>query len=572
LKIREQEEVNQRLARYEAIANMTQMLAHDVRKPFSLLRMGMAMLGNAHDPASVKQVLFRIIPEIDKAVQSVDGMIADVMEVGSPAVTLIQEPMSPECMIVSILDEQIRIHPKANISFRYNYRHVHMMNVHVHKVGRVFSNIIGNAIQAMRTKGSMWFETSESAGMILFCIGNSGSVVPEESLKHLFDAFFTSGKKGGTGLGLAIAQKIVSAHGGKIWCDSSKTSENPDGKVEFFFTLPIAIGQLNHNATTPPQNSSEIAQKALMPNGNGNPPLSIDNDEETLEDEIMQSHIELGRSLQVLIIDDESIYRTALASYLKRTPELEKTLSLTLADGSESAIEATALKDFDLIITDVDMGNQSLGGFELVRDLRNRGSKALICVHSNRIVAADSKTALDVGADNFLPKPMARAQLLRVLLQAARHTKSQGIIERRSDSRPFASATIIDVNKQTTHNRPGVLVIDDSELVLCGWEFELGPKIAFYSMKSFEELQEQLASEPTFLENLNYVVTDMHLDGSYGNGLDVGRLIKSLKADLPVLLSSDDTFKEADLIGAVDKVIAKVPVTLSMLTQWRTKL
>jgi hypothetical protein len=56
----------------------------------------------------------------------------------------------------------------------------------------------------------------------------------------LFDAFFTNGKKSGTGLGLAIAHKLVTAHGGRIWCTSSVTPEHPEGKVEFFFTLPVS--------------------------------------------------------------------------------------------------------------------------------------------------------------------------------------------------------------------------------------------------------------------------------------------------------------------------------------------
>ncbi|MHA0111243.1 sensor histidine kinase, partial [Klebsiella pneumoniae] len=82
-----------------------------------------------------------------------------------------------------------------------------MANVHVQKVGRVFSNIVGNAVQAMRQKGRIWFRTRERDGLIEFCVGNAGSVIPAESLSKLFEAFFTSGKKGGTGLGLAIAQK-----------------------------------------------------------------------------------------------------------------------------------------------------------------------------------------------------------------------------------------------------------------------------------------------------------------------------------------------------------------------------
>jgi CheY-like chemotaxis protein len=147
---------------------------------------------------------------------------------------------------------------------------------------------------------------------------------------------------------------------------------------------------------------------------------------------------------------------------------------------------------------------------------------------------------------------MARAQLLRIVLQAAAMAKISDI-----DKAP--------TNTSTSDLKPGVLVVDDSELVIDAWEFMLGNDSNLYTMRSFEELQERLSEEPSFLENLSYVVTDMHLDGSQGNGLDVGRLIKSIRPDLPVLMSSDEIFKEHELTGAVDRIIAKMPVGIADL-------
>ena len=405
--------------RSSAVARMTQMLAHDVRKPFSILRMGLGMLGKATDPAAVKKILSGLVPEIDKAVSSVDGLIADVMEVGSNSTQLIQEPASPESLIEATLGEMFRVYPKSNISIEYDLRHTHMVNVHVQKVGRVFSNIVGNAIQAMGYKGGLWFKTRERDGLVEFCLGNAGSVIPADSLPKLFDAFFTSGKKGGTGLGLAIAQKVVTAHGGRIWAESSKTLEHPDGKVEFFFTLPTAQGARTKTTASLPNHSSDItraiaAMAAAAETGEG----SVDKGELTLEADIIQACDKLGRALRVLVIDDEAVYRGGLAAYLSRTTELEAAILLAQADGSEAAFIAVGAEGFDLIITDVDMGNDSLDGFALVRKFRAGGHAGMICVHSNRIVAADHKRAIEAGADAFLPKPMARAQLLRLVLQA----------------------------------------------------------------------------------------------------------------------------------------------------------
>ncbi|MCX6123146.1 MAG: hybrid sensor histidine kinase/response regulator [Proteobacteria bacterium] len=435
---------------YKAVAATTQMLAHDVRKPFSMLKMGLSMLGSAQDPARVQSVLAILIPEIDRATRSVDGMIADVMEIGSTSVQFIREPVSPESLIDATLGELLRVYPKSEIKFTYDLRHRHMVHVHIHKMGRVFSNIVGNSFQAMRNEGAMWFKTAEVDGMITFCIGNSGSVIPAESLPKLFDAFFTSGKKGGTGLGLAIAQKIVSAHGGRIWCESSKTAEHPEGKVEFFFTLPAA-DRINKTTETLPQTSSEISKQLAILTVNTPDTQSIDKGELSLEEDIIRRHSATGRVLKVMIVDNETIYLGALASYLTRTPELALAVEITQADGSEVALDAHSATTFDLIVNDVDMGVNSLDGFELVRELRKGGCTSLICVHSNRIVPADNKKAIEAGADSFMPKPMARAQLLRILLQAA--------AVQRTVVNPMPASETPDL-------KPGVRVIDDAARVI----------------------------------------------------------------------------------------------------------
>jgi CheY-like chemotaxis protein len=306
------------------------------------------------------------------------------------------------------------------------------------------------------------------------------------------------------------------------------------------------------------QQSSDIAKQLVLLAAHAPASLSTDKGEISLEEDVVRAHATSGRILRVLIIDDEAIYRSALVSYLTRTPELSAALQISQADSSVAALEAATKDDFDLIVSDVDMGAGSLDGFELVREFRKRESKSLICIHSNRIVAADNKTAIESGADNFMPKPMARAQLLRILLQAAEAGNIRAM---------EISATAIPV---AIDEKPGVLVIDDMSFVIYAWEEMLSADTTLYTMRSFEELRARIASDPTFLFGLSYVVTDMHLDGSEGDGIAVGRLIKSIRPDLLVLMSSNDIFQDHELVGAVDKVIAKEAVGLAVLKEWRT--
>ena len=101
------------------------------------------------------------------------------------------------------------------------------------KVSRLFSNIVGNALEAMNYEGKLWFHSKEHNGQQEIVIGNSGSFIPKDELDQLFKVFYTKGKKEGTGLGLTIAEKVVKDHGGEIWCTSSQ-----DRGTEFHIRLP----------------------------------------------------------------------------------------------------------------------------------------------------------------------------------------------------------------------------------------------------------------------------------------------------------------------------------------------
>ena len=511
--------------------------------------MALGMLGNAKDPANVKLVLSRIVPEIDKAVSSVDGLIADVMEVGSNSTQLIQEPISPECLIESTLNEIFRVYPKSDVSIVYDLRHVHMVNVHVNKVARVFSNIVGNAIQAINFKGIIWFKTREMDGMMEFCLGNAGSIIPPENISRLFDAFFTSGKRGGTGLGLAIAEKVVKAHGGKIWCESSITRQYPEGKVEFFFTLPVTHGVARETNATLPSHSVVVIRNFQAMSQMAGQGTSVDQGELVLESEIVQSQRSLGRALRVLIVDDEAVYCQALTSYLSRTEELSGSLDIVQANSADNAIALATCGNFDLVISDVDMGTNSANGFELVEILRSgSNAKSLICVHSNRMVPADQKTAIDAGADAFIPKPIARGQLLKLVLQAIRK-----------------APTALAIDPARDQARPVIAVAEDNPFILDAWIHTLTPDAQVIAADSPEKLLAKLDQQQDLIVRLSGVIVDQNFDNSTSNGMMLGRLLKGRRRDLTVLLSSDGIYEPSELAGAIDRAIVKEPIPFGQL-------
>jgi signal transduction histidine kinase len=94
------------------------------------------------------------------------------------------------------------------------------------RLGRVFSNLIGNAIQysADGTEVDVSIEGHED--QVVFSVRNGGEPISAEKLKLIFDPMkrgTASNNEQSTnlGLGLYIAKKIIAAHGGEIGVTSN---------------------------------------------------------------------------------------------------------------------------------------------------------------------------------------------------------------------------------------------------------------------------------------------------------------------------------------------------------------
>jgi PAS domain S-box-containing protein len=91
---------------------------------------------------------------------------------------------------------------------------------------QVFTNLIGNAIDAMGEKG----ELSLSIEMlpdreVVVRVADTGCGIPSENLNTIFEPFFTTKGEKGTGIGLWVAKSIVDKVGGRIEVVSATTGK-----------------------------------------------------------------------------------------------------------------------------------------------------------------------------------------------------------------------------------------------------------------------------------------------------------------------------------------------------------
>lgn len=111
------------------------------------------------------------------------------------------------------------------------------------QIERVLINLISNAIRHTRSGGHVKIRAEGGGDQVTFSVEDTGEGIPKEYLDKIFDRFVQvpGATGGGAGLGLSIAYKIVKAHGGKIWAESTLG----EGSA-FHFTLPTlndAVGE-----------------------------------------------------------------------------------------------------------------------------------------------------------------------------------------------------------------------------------------------------------------------------------------------------------------------------------------
>lgn len=100
------------------------------------------------------------------------------------------------------------------------------------EIRQVLSNLIGNAIDATKSKGGRLLirsreGTDRKSGRrgVFLTVADTGSGMSADSLAKIFEPFFTTKGIGGTGLGLWVSREIVGRHHGYIAVKSRQATE-----------------------------------------------------------------------------------------------------------------------------------------------------------------------------------------------------------------------------------------------------------------------------------------------------------------------------------------------------------
>jgi DNA-binding response OmpR family regulator len=110
-------------------------------------------------------------------------------------------------------------------------------------------------------------------------------------------------------------------------------------------------------------------------------------------------------AVRILLVEDDAQLRSVLATGLRE----EGYLTDESGDGDDGAYQA-CIGEYDLIVLDVTLPGRD--GFAVCRELREAGVKAGVLMLTARDGVEDKISGLDAGADDYLTKPFAFAELL----------------------------------------------------------------------------------------------------------------------------------------------------------------
>ena len=238
------ESFNQMTTRLESAESLRKQLigdiAHELRTPLATIRGYLEGLIDGVLPAE-QDSFHQIYQEAERLQLLVDDL-QDLNRVESGAYQLNIQPVDLAAVIRMVENRLSRQYAEKGVELSNRISSdLPLVLGDADRLGQVFTNLIGNALQYTPAGGQVEFRAEKIGRRIRVSISDTGIGIAADDLPRIFTRFYRVDKSrsrvgGGSGIGLTIARHLVESHGGRLRVKSPGLGQGSTFKVD----LPLA--------------------------------------------------------------------------------------------------------------------------------------------------------------------------------------------------------------------------------------------------------------------------------------------------------------------------------------------
>ena len=279
---------------------------------------------------------------------------------------------------------------QKNIDYRYDSeigKQEHLFDRYY--IETILNNLLSNAFKFTETGGNITLRVADANDQLVIEISDTGIGIPIDQQKHIFDYFYqTDDARSGSGIGLALVSKLVELHKGEI-------------------TLKSIPGQGSTFTVRLPQNESAYRteeMKSVSTAAFSSCPVLPEIRETSLQE--FPNPNDTRSRPKILLVEDNPEILQYLSEGL--SPFFQ---TFQAANGQEGLDILHGNDRIDLIVTDIMM--PVMDGIQMCQKIKQDITVCHIPVImlSAKIDIKDQLEGLQVGADDYIPKPFTIAVL-----------------------------------------------------------------------------------------------------------------------------------------------------------------
>ena len=203
-----------------ATGRMAASIAHEINNPLEAL-MNLIYLArqNSHEEGKAHGYLLTAEDELERLSHIARQMLGYYRDTGSPTEVYLHEVIET---VLAVYRSKLL---GSGIAVETRFNDVEKIVVSKGEMIQIFSNLIMNAVDAMREGGVLYLSLQKVSGPgsvgIQCMVRDQGTGIQQKDLDKIFEPFFTTKGDLGTGIGLWVAKQLVEKRGGEIALSSS---------------------------------------------------------------------------------------------------------------------------------------------------------------------------------------------------------------------------------------------------------------------------------------------------------------------------------------------------------------